>query len=356
MSSDNRIVSLDRLKGILILLVVLGHALGAWLHYLPKGALYDDVRYLFKSIYVFHMPAFFLLAGVMLSPCEWRCWLRSKFLRLIVPYLVFGVISVVLFQLLVERFNVAAVDRYYHGMTRNVWWHPWVSLVYGAPFPHTHGFRCNGVLWFLPAMFTVTAVANAVVRCLGKFRPAVTRVVELALAIGCSFAYVALVRSGCVSLPWGLSHLLRFLPCVLLGQIVARVVKDEDILSGGGWRWGVPLGLGLAYLALVPYLPFGLGVHRSYVKELVYFGGGLMGTAAVIAVARAVPLRWLADVGMASIGIMMTHKWFILALGKVGVHNGLVVFAFAAAGSYMLTLVIRRFAPWALGERKKAAE
>lgn len=57
-----RLVWADSLKGILILLVVLGHAI--------QGVYTDNVETdrLWNVIYSFHMPAFFAISGYFVRP------------------------------------------------------------------------------------------------------------------------------------------------------------------------------------------------------------------------------------------------------------------------------------------------
>jgi fucose 4-O-acetylase-like acetyltransferase len=62
-----RIQWLDVTKGIGILLVVAGHALGGMIDS-PMGAKLAFLRYAFIAIYVFHMPLFFFLSGVLVQP------------------------------------------------------------------------------------------------------------------------------------------------------------------------------------------------------------------------------------------------------------------------------------------------
>lgn len=52
----------DSLKGILILLVVLGHAI--------QGVLSEtaDSNHIYNLIYSFHMPAFFAISGFFVKP------------------------------------------------------------------------------------------------------------------------------------------------------------------------------------------------------------------------------------------------------------------------------------------------
>lgn len=52
---------IDNIKGILIVLVIAGHAIGQTISFFPPGLT------LYRWIYLFHMPAFVLMAGIMTS-------------------------------------------------------------------------------------------------------------------------------------------------------------------------------------------------------------------------------------------------------------------------------------------------
>lgn len=62
-----RILWLDVAKGLGILLVVLGHALGGIVD-MPGRTVPSAFREIFVGIYVFHMPVFFMLSGLMVRP------------------------------------------------------------------------------------------------------------------------------------------------------------------------------------------------------------------------------------------------------------------------------------------------
>lgn len=67
---------IDVLKGIGILLVVGGHIL-------------LDNSFVKRSIYVFHMPLFFFIAGYLFNPSNIKEYFNKKFVHLLVPYLIF---------------------------------------------------------------------------------------------------------------------------------------------------------------------------------------------------------------------------------------------------------------------------
>lgn len=68
-----RIVWIDELKGIAIILVVLGHVIGGYLHYTDNAFLCT----LSNGIYKFHMPLFFMISGYLYQ-IKWKEQLESK--------------------------------------------------------------------------------------------------------------------------------------------------------------------------------------------------------------------------------------------------------------------------------------
>lgn len=79
---DKREVWIDNLKGVGIVLVVLGHMA------IPQV--------IGKFIFSFHMPLFFFLSGYLFKGCVSTQYFRSKFDHLVVPYLVYAIPLVVL--------------------------------------------------------------------------------------------------------------------------------------------------------------------------------------------------------------------------------------------------------------------
>lgn len=110
---------IDNVKGLLIVLVVLGHMVGQTVGSSPGG------RTIYTFIYLCHMPAFVMLSG-MLSATELTGRRAASLIRdLLAPY--------VAFQLLYMGF--------YTVMDKPM---PWTVDVFLSPIYH---------LWFLPALF-----------------------------------------------------------------------------------------------------------------------------------------------------------------------------------------------------------
>ncbi len=80
--------TLDAIKGVCALLVVLGHCVQ---YYYQTS--YTQV-YAFNFIYAFHMPFFMMLAGISMgySKCD-NTWMKRRVVRLLIPFFVWVVIK-----------------------------------------------------------------------------------------------------------------------------------------------------------------------------------------------------------------------------------------------------------------------
>lgn len=131
-----RLTYIDTARAILITLVVLGHALNY------ANPQYNIIPYTLAQEFInaFHMPAFFLLSGLLTDGEKWRsrpvgAYFVHKAKTLLMPYLFFECLAIF----------------YKHFMLHSV------SLAEGLRLMLT--MRCNvGADWFLPAMFLACAL------------------------------------------------------------------------------------------------------------------------------------------------------------------------------------------------------
>ena len=319
-----RIDWIDRAKGILIALVVLWHAAGSAAN-ATVGPEREAYRQLYKFIYLFHMPAFFFLAGMTSSGFAFS----RKFRRLLIPYFAFGLISAAVY--------LAAAG------TASNWWHPLASVAYGAAFPGTDGLRCNSVLWFPPCLFSVLLFSRVLIRLADRLKYG--KVLLSATALFSPFLHIAMNRVGLPQLPFGMSLLFRYLPYVLLGGLLSAFLKSDS-------RSAIPVlpAATLLFLFTFPLAPFDWSMQYQYGRGFLYAVSGVLGTLACVFAAVKIKARPLVYLGGMSLGVMMTHKWFVLLLNRLGLYNALVVFPISTAGAVLLTAALRKTAPWLLGE------
>lgn len=129
----NRIESVDILKGIAILTVVVGHS--------------GFGSYITKYLATFHMQVFFFLSGLLYKPNKYPCFgdfCRRKARTILVPYCFFAVITIVLCTI------VSIITR------SNPYNFPGCLL--GIIWSNRSLFPITGGIWFLQCLFWVELV------------------------------------------------------------------------------------------------------------------------------------------------------------------------------------------------------
>jgi len=234
-----------------------------------------------------------------------------------------------------------------------------VSILHAGDWPKGEGFRCNSVLWFLPCMFVVLITYDVLDRIMCKVRG------EFAIAFNVCLI-VVFVALGAVMrfyapkyLPWGLSRA----PYMMIFFLVGRLLSISTItkkLKVSGW----PCVVGwLAYGYLIwsyPDLALGYISWKWYFYTVVL---AMAGCLLSLCTAMVWQSKILVGLGVASMGIMLTHKFFIMPIqlcyGRLANFGTIVVllaavFLLVAVSfiSYGMTVVIRRFTPIMVGERR----
>lgn len=106
MIKNERLPHIDIAKGILIILVVVGHVL--------TGSNFVT-KVMIRVINSFHMPAFFIISGMLMNTEKLRkqpfaMFLKKKAVRLLVPYVVFELIGAVWQMILLESNRLDIVE------------------------------------------------------------------------------------------------------------------------------------------------------------------------------------------------------------------------------------------------------
>lgn len=127
MESSKRDPFIDMLKGIGILLVIWGHS----------------SLFLFHEIYSFHMPLFFFLSGCFFKTnVSTFCFVKKKFIQLLIPYGIFFFLSCLYYILILgisHRLNIESLN-----------------MIKGV-FP-INNQNINEPLWFLYALFWMSII------------------------------------------------------------------------------------------------------------------------------------------------------------------------------------------------------
>ena len=304
-----RIQWVDSWRGILIFLVVLGHLEGMCYHFAPSTSknLFD---FIYKIIYSFHMPAFFLLGGLLWSAKveSFGNYFLRKARRLIAPYLFWGFFSAGIYVLgkcfLVEVFDGAQTEAYV-GKGSEMWWMPFLSILHAGGWPNGHGFQCNSVLWFLPAIFTVEIVFFWI----GKFSQ---KIVFLLVILGISLSLGFFAQDVLAGAPWGMGLLFWYMPYFIVGRVINIVSYNRFELNWRWWNWLLLVTLFCVHFIVCFVTPNMVVAYSSFAWYVVFFIIALLGVLTSAVVARLFDCTYLQRLGRASLVIMLFHKFIIL--------------------------------------------
>lgn len=267
-----RSIIADVLKGIGIILVVLGHT--------------TQNHYLSSWIYAFHMPLFFILSGVFFKSSIASIGKCAK--RLLMPYLVFAVLSFVYWRFLEMKFRPLpeGFDANMHAL--DILW-------------QRDQLRFNVPLWFLPCLFLVLTIGFLLFSWIKK--PAV--------AIGVTVAWfmVACFNPFKIESMW-VSEALYAFPFFGLGYCLGkdRFIGAEKTVSEAKWYYTmctvVPL-MGLWFVNVRNDM-MGSSYALGYVS---YFAIAVAAFACCFVIASKMRRsNWLVWLGVNSLAIMCMHE------------------------------------------------
>ncbi len=133
--NTTRLPWLDILKGIGIILVLVGHIYS------------NDINY--NWLYSFHMPLFFLVAGYTYKPKPILQDIKHRFQTIVIPYLSFGLLILIYWQLIERRFRNSEMD--------------FINSFLGLFSGKYRYLNFNVHLWYLPCFFMMVVLFKVMV-------------------------------------------------------------------------------------------------------------------------------------------------------------------------------------------------
>lgn len=268
-----RRADIDTARGILILCVVLGHVLS--FEYFLTGVIK-------RVIYTFHIPAFFVISGILLQPERRTCpeFLRRRAERLLIPYVVFELAGGLL-NMLLSGGAVTLADVLWGMLT----------------------IRCQiGADWFLPTLFG----AEALCFLCGKFVPRKLHMLLCLLGFVLAFYlpewnYAAAVLRRILAAYGFLSVGFLFKPRFSAKSIPGLLLSAAALLA-------IARCNGVADLSI-----------RQFGNPVLYIAGSIAGAYFVLSLARQLSGKvseLLAKIGRNSLPIMGTHQHILLLAAK----------------------------------------
>ncbi len=265
-----RIDYYDIAKGLLIILVIIGHI-----------TTYETTFVLRPIIYTFHMPAFFMISG-MLSDMEklykrsWKEYLIRKIKKLVIPYIIF------------EAFG-AVYQMFLYGTD--------YMNVKGAVF-NAITFRCsNPVDWFLPTIFFADVLFFILCKTRKNILIYLTVFISAILGFGIPCyvdGHISLVFARCC-----IGYVF-----VVIGNVFKKIFQYKNS--------------GITILAAVVTIIITITNGRTSLvscicnNPLLYVLGGFSGTLFIIGISQRIQNSFLRWFGRNSLIVMGTHEQLII--------------------------------------------
>ena len=340
---------LDSAKGLGIVLVVLGHA--------------STSGVVNTSLYAFHMPLFFIISGLLFKARPLGETVARKARRLLVPYLVFALLTFAYWALVERRFRPGEYS---------------VVSAFANIFLARGGIQNNPynvVLWFLPCLF-VTEMAFACVvailrRVTGGFRHLLSAGVTVMVFVAFVLGY--LMTQMVPDVPEGrLPFTLDIVPFAFgfyaIGYLAKPSLPRFDALTGKPlWRGVLAVTSVLLFAVMVVIVrasSLRVDLNSDVATSVpLLVVTALLGTTAMLLLCIGVDNPLLRYLGGASLAIMCAHdpikRVAIVLVAKVlGLTTEVarttplalaLIVALTIAVSLFMYELVRRVAPQALG-------
>lgn len=320
---NKRIEQFDIAKAILIFIVVLGHAIG-WVQ--ENGGTYNSV-YVENFIFTFHMPAFFIITGILFNDVKWKgisIWkfIISRFRTLIVPYLFFELSDTIL-QTFVYKIGFNGFVNCLKNMIT---------------------VNCNaGADWFLVALFVGEVIYLVIIKYGNKLLGIIVQITCLLIPFVLSDNHLCIVIGRC----------LIAYAMIMLGNELRNFFKSEEFYN---WEYII---LSLIITIIISLINKNVNVFLCQVNNPILFVlGSVSGTYFILGMSRKIHSRLLSFIGRNTLPILGTHQRVLFLIPRYLPMQGSVIWVFINVFIVFIMeipfiLVLNEFFPFLVGKNTR---
>lgn len=336
---QKRLDYLDMVKGVGIILVVIGHS----------GYVSDHMLTWLVS---FHMPLFFIVSGILFAYKEsekttFFPYLKRRFCGMMLPYFWFSLINI----------GIDSVRMHLHPETVGR------ELIH-TEIRQTLSLFGISVLWFLPTIFLGELCLYAVVKHYSSWIRCIIGVVTAVLsAVGGYLSGTDAVTQESWT-AYFLTALLRVgsaLTLLLLGHAIYFGLQKLSVKAV--WEWALAAGCLVINIAAA-YWNGRVDLHYLVFQNvMLYYLGACSGTLGMILICKRISPLWLLTfLGKNSLIVMLTHLDcrvinFAIRFADVTPMGGAVFFRIKLyltllIGELLLIVLINRFGFFLIGGKR----
>ncbi len=282
---NQRVDWIDSLKGMGIIMVVVGHIFDGYLH---------------AWLYLFHMPLFFFISGYLFKPSsEGRQYFLKKSLSLLLPYLFFLVL------LSAKDIVLILLEGQYFPLIKQT-----LKILFGGRLL----VGWTGVFWFITCFFTTQQVFNLLITTF------TTQIVYALTFLCLLLSYVNAIFLPTLFLPWALEVTLGAIPFFACGYYVRQVNPEIKSFLLTSFSF---LGLGLSLLLIFWQPDAAYDMKRAdYGIPFLSFLAALAIILALVQIAKLIRYwpqlnQSLSTIGSGSLVIMYLHQPLQLTMRNI---------------------------------------
>lgn len=293
---------IDFLKGVGIFLVILGH----------------HENWITGWIYSFHMPLFFMLAGVFhKNEDKYFDFFKKKVKSLLVPYLFFAIILFLFWLIIGRKFGASAFN---NTSIRECF----IGIFYGVEVKGISSLEERGPIWFLLCLFLISNIFYF----LSKLNLKKVIFIEICFIIisAISRKYLS------IPLPWNLQRALTDISFYTIGYYTKEFIKNKDKKNNM-----ITLIKGILFILIniLIYLNRDkLNILEKYNIDLVYLIGGIFGSFGIIEIFKNIKSnKKIEFIGKNSLILLAFHERamtgikfvFIILLNKTLIEGSVLI-------------------------------
>lgn len=346
---EQRIEYIDIAKGIGIILIVLGHVL-------KNG-------FLRQYSYSFHVPLFFFLSGLTYKFKNDKK-IKKKIIRIYIPYIVFSIISILVFFLLgkivARKMNIEFMD----GTIK--------ANIIGMLYANSRNglMKWNTPLWFLPCLLVVYLIANYLESIFKKYGEKI-RIISICISIIFTWYISTYFRN--IKLPFGIEEAIFMYSFFELGIII----KQSNYINKINNKIKSKLQqvfLAVFFLILVIPVSYINGMAQVRIMMMgrhfiLFLISSICGICGIILISISLQkLKSLSYLGKNTMVVLLMHKFPILLFQSIipgtkiwlkngnnlsGIFSAILVTIITIYLCLILGKIIERICPIIIGKKRK---
>lgn len=295
---------ISMLRGITILLVLLGHSI----IFFPINLLdYNWCSILYDYIYYFHMPMFFLISGFCYSKKKFKDHFISKVKRILIPYFAFSMLDL--------------IPRYL-----------FPSLINGNQDILTllkQILLNGGKIWFLYALFIMFMIY-----------PLIEKIIKNKFSMIISIILLVVINSFNITDMFLINKIVKFLPYFILGNYLKQIYSDKILKA-----CGKPI---IVITSIISFILLGLLPSSSICSFIKAIAGIVMTYSIIVSIKNIKIRKLLKNFGDYSLQLYLLNGFMlvparVITVNVLHISNPLLIISIICISNALIGILVAKY-------------